>query len=342
MILISVNIFLLTHIIIKIILNNYRKKMSENKTFEELFLSECKEQNLSLKNLKILLVSDIHKSLDYLEKLKEWQVANKQLFDYIFCTGDLLSLTYPNLEKNDVIAEAEADISSILSYLENMCLNVIYIGGNHDPKSLFDSNDTPTLTIKSINLHRKSLKLANDLYLVGLGGAVPTIESNLKVADKKFTLFSDISNKVTFPGYPYNDNHDNPDYAKSDNLYGDDLNGLFKHVSTTVGEANTTKGIKYILLTHNGPFYSTTSVGTFDGKCGYMGSKRLGEFLQQNNNDVFLNIHGHTHPGYGLVNFNKYSVVNPGALKAGNFAVLNLKRDSLDEWKIANVEFIKL
>ena len=53
--------------------------MSETKTFEQLFLSENKEENLSIRELNILLVTDIHKSYDFLEKLKEWQLENKRL-----------------------------------------------------------------------------------------------------------------------------------------------------------------------------------------------------------------------------------------------------------------------
>jgi Icc-related predicted phosphoesterase len=313
--------------------------MSENKTFHELFLSECKEQNLSVKELKILLVSDIHLNFDFLEKLKEWQLE-KKLFDYIFCTGDMLNLKYPEQEKNEVIAESEAQIGSIISYLENMSLNVIYIGGNHDPKSLFEA-ELPNLTIKSTNLHKKYHKLANDLYLVGLGGAIPAVESQYKLTDKGFKPYIDVTNTVPFPGYPYNDNHEKPDYAKSDKMYRDDLNNLWKTVRAEISEINTTPNIRFIFLTHNGPFYSSTTIGESKEKCAYMGSKGLDEFLKENAS-VFLNIHGHTHSGLGYINFSHYSVINPGALKEGNFAVLTLWRDHVDEWKIGNVEFNSL
>jgi Icc-related predicted phosphoesterase len=314
--------------------------MSETKTFQELFLSECKEQNLSVKELKILLVTDIHKNFEFLERLKEWQLEKKQLFDYIFCTGDILSLKYPELEDNEVIAYGEAEIASIISYLENMSLNVIYIGGNHDPKSLFEV-ELPTLTIKSINLHKRFHKLANDLYLIGLGGAVPGIESQYNVKDKNFIPYQDTTDKVPFIGYPYNDNHINPNYTKSGKLYNDDLNLLWKSVNAEISEINTTPNIKFILLTHNGPFYSSTSIMNYRDKCAYMGSKGLDEFLKENEN-VFLNIHGHTHAGLGYVSFNTYSVINAGALTEGNFAVLTLKRNHVDEWKVANVEFNNL
>jgi len=107
--------------------------MSETKTFEELFLSENETQNLSIKELDILLVSDIHKSYEYLERLKEWTIENKKLFDYIFCTGDMLKLKYPETDQKEQIAKGEAELSAMIAFLENICLNVIYLGGNHDP-----------------------------------------------------------------------------------------------------------------------------------------------------------------------------------------------------------------
>ena len=48
--------------------------MSEPKTFEELFLSYSKEENLKLKKLKILLINNINSNYRYLLKLKECQI----------------------------------------------------------------------------------------------------------------------------------------------------------------------------------------------------------------------------------------------------------------------------
>jgi Icc-related predicted phosphoesterase len=67
----------------------------------------------------------------------------------------------------------------------------------------------------------------------------------------------------------------------------------------------------------------------------------LNEFLKQNT-DIFLNIHGHTHDGIGMNSFFNLTVINPGSLSYGNFAVLKLKRDVHDEWAIARSEFLKL
>jgi Icc-related predicted phosphoesterase len=314
--------------------------MSEVKSFEEIFLSENKTLNLQKSELDILLVSDIHLSFNYLERLKEWTVENKRLFDYIFCTGDFLKLNYPENEDNVLQAEGETKLSAIISYLENICLNVIYLGGNHDTKSLFETKDTPTLTIKSLNLHKKILKVTNDLYFLGLGGSIHTNESSLKISDPLFTPYQDLSDKIRWIGYPYNIGASN--FKESDEKFGEDLASLWQKTQSLIEETNTTKNIKFILLTHIGPFYSnTTKSYPKDGKCVYMGSIKLQDFLNQNP-DVFMNIHGHSHDALGRQSFSHFNVINPGSLQNGNFGVLKLKRDFSDEWLIANTEFIKL
>ena len=59
----------------------------------------------------------------------------------------------------------------MLSYLENLCLNIIYIGGTNDTVTLF-KKPFPSLTVKSKNVHQSFFKLAEDLYLLGYGGNI--------------------------------------------------------------------------------------------------------------------------------------------------------------------------
>ena len=61
--------------------------MSETKKFEDLFLSSNFEETLSIKKLRILIISDINSNFMYLQKLKEWQLKNNIYFDYIFFAG---------------------------------------------------------------------------------------------------------------------------------------------------------------------------------------------------------------------------------------------------------------
>ena len=164
--------------------------MSETKTFEELFLSYSKEQNLKVNKLKILLINNINSNYRYLFKLKEWQIKNQEYFDYIFYLGNFLSFQ-ENKNKNDLkeICNDEAEIGGLLLFLENICLNIIYIGGDNDTPTIFKTPH-PTLTLKSINLHNNFHKLAEDLYLIGYGGNIE-INKNKNPLENTFYKFND-------------------------------------------------------------------------------------------------------------------------------------------------------
>ena len=144
--------------------------MSETKSFEDLFLAQSEEENLKINHLKILIINNINSNHMYLIKLKEWQNEHQEYFDYLFILGNFLSYD-ENKKKDDIkeIANDEAEIGGFLSYLENISINIIYIGGNNDTTTIF-KEPYPKLTLRSINLHKQFHKLADDLYLVGYGG----------------------------------------------------------------------------------------------------------------------------------------------------------------------------
>ena len=145
--------------------------MSETKSFEELFLAQSVEENLKINHLKILILSNINSNNLYLFKLKEWQIKQNIYFDYLFFLGDFLSFSENDKNSIKEIANDEAQTGGLISYLENLCLNVIYIGGNNDAVTLFNE-PFPSLTVKSKNIHQKFCKLAEDLYLIGFGGNI--------------------------------------------------------------------------------------------------------------------------------------------------------------------------
>ena len=145
--------------------------MSETKTFEELFLSQSVEENLKINHLKILVINNINSNNLYLFKLKEWQINHNIYFDYLFFLGNFLSFSDKDKTSIKEIANDEAQTGGLLSYLENLCLKIIYIGGISDIGTLFQK-PYPSLTVKSINIHNDFLKLADDLYVIGYGGNI--------------------------------------------------------------------------------------------------------------------------------------------------------------------------
>jgi Icc-related predicted phosphoesterase len=107
----------------------------------------------------------------YLFKLKEWQINHNIYFDYLFFLGNFLSFSDKDKTSIKEIANDEAQTGGLLSYLENLCLKIIYIGGISDIGTLFQK-PYPSLTVKSINIHNDFLKLADDLYVIGYGGNI--------------------------------------------------------------------------------------------------------------------------------------------------------------------------
>ena len=69
---------------------------------------------------------------------------------------------------------------------------MLYIPGNHDPKTLFEENKK-ALTPTSANIHNAFVQLADGLMLLGLGGSVPA-----------FKKTPDSSEEVWSP-YPWKD-----------------------------------------------------------------------------------------------------------------------------------------
>ena len=62
-----------------------------------------------------------------------------------------------------------------MNELEAFADELIYIGGNHDPITMFnqDRNKLPILSSNvEGNIHRGMLKLRDDLVIIGLGGSV--------------------------------------------------------------------------------------------------------------------------------------------------------------------------
>jgi len=65
-------------------------------------------------------------------------------------------------------------------------------------------------------------------------------------------------------------------------------------------------------------------------------------YLQQRH--VIMNIHGHTHDASGRVRIGNITVLNPGALVEGNFAIYTLESSgkSTQKWELSSTCFYKL
>lgn len=251
--------------------------MSETKTFEELFLSYSKEENVKVNKLKILLINNINSNYMYLLKLKEWQIKQEEYFDYLFYLGNFMSFS-ENKNKNDIkeICNDEAEIGGLLSYLENICLNIVYIGGSNDTPTIFQK-PYPTLTLKSKNLHNNYHKLSEDLYLIGYGGYI-----NKNLLDDTFSNFED--------------------YKK---------------------ESNKTQNTQLILICNdskNDEFYKN--------------------IIKNKKKDIFLFLNGNIKLKKGEIKLGEITMLNPGSICDGEFAILFLERDIGGKWKIQTINYL--
>ena len=224
------------------------------------------------------------------------------------------------------------ELKTILTTLELISPNLIYIPGNHDFINLFKVEESPKLTENSINLHLSEHLIKDDLLLVGIGGSICSLFSDEEFyhAYKKLD-----KSKIEWKGYPYIDNKNSPDYEKSDEMFRKDLEKIDSYVNNHKGSV--------ILLTHVGPFTSNTA-NQYEKRIIYSGSPALNEFLIKYENKILVNVHGHTHDAQGMGKVHTVKVCNPGALLYMRFGLLNLVKNAENDykWKVEKYEQINL
>ena len=279
----------------------------ENKTLPQV-VSNSEEPVTSL---TFLLVSDIHMQTDNLEKLKRYfNEEFKRPVHYVLLPGD-----FDNFNNSQPISESTSYVntSNILSFLEFASAPMIYIPGNHDSPRFY--KERANLNQQAFYAQNNAYVLVEGLQLVGLGGSVPG-----------YTETNGNSTQV-WEGYPY----------QSDEEFGIDLKNVI--------EKYCRDDIQTLLMTHDGPYISSTAVDTtVDPEVPiYGGSKALSKTLQSEKHNILLNLHGHVHNGTGRANIAGIRVVNPGALLQGDFGILELVReDTGKKWSVKEVDFINL
>ncbi len=282
--------------------------------------------------LFILLVSDIHESIENVNEIVTYCKNNSINPDYIFCLGDIMSIPQGSQGDQKIYEEKVNDLKNILTTLESICPNLIYLPGNHDFKNLFSVEDSPKLTENSVNLHLKSIIIKEDLLLVGIGGATCALYTD----EEFYHAYQNLDkNNIEWKGYPYIDNEDSPNYEKSDEMFKNDL----QKIESTI---NDHKG-NVLLLSHVGPFISNTS-NQYEEKIIYSGSPSLKDFLFDHEDKIIANVHGHTHDAQGLGKIREIKVCNPGAVLKRRFGILKLIKniESNYKWKIEKYQQINL
>jgi len=260
-------------------------------------------------HLRFLTVSDIHLSLSNVKKVIKWLDDRHLKVDFVLNSGDLANIKVYNDEK--ILKEAEDVALSINNLLAMIHPTVFWIPGNHDSPKLFN-NEYPLGT--GVNMHLRSYDLDSDLVLVGFGGSVPAYHQG----------------KQIWEGFPYKTEDEfKSEFDKVTNL----IEGLEHHKSV-------------LLMTHNGPSESSTVIfqKSMHEKLILTGSWVLLDYLKSQvaQSRIVVNLHGHTHLGYGRQKIGHVQVVNPGCLAESRFGLMELARDCQGKWQVYKTEHLLL
>ncbi|MES1915762.1 MAG: hypothetical protein MHM6MM_007664 [Cercozoa sp. M6MM] len=264
--------------------------------------------------LRLLAVSDIHHSLldnQLIDALKqELAKRDSTSVDYVLCPGDFLNLKDEDQQSDERVSEAEQQVHQMCATLSQFG-TVLLVPGNHDPHTMFDGTfDTPS---NVVNVHGTSVEIAPNLNVVGFGGSPEALQDS----------------SVRWTGYPFQ--------SQAEAAAAFAASNVEQHVN-----CNT------ILLTHVGPATSSTCIDTRDLRkhdnrgvisCGL---DFLDALLVESESPPFLLVHGHVHNAAGFVKSNNTRVLNPGALKCGNFALVTLRHQETGTWQLGQVTMIDI
>ena len=288
-----------------------------------------------MNKINILLISDIHLKNYQIDLIENYCLKNNIHYDFVFYMGDFDTLKLNEQTSEKKTNKSIENIKNILQlFEEKISKNFYYVSGNHDP--IFFCRKDYNITNFAKNVHKKIYLLIDNLYITGIGGAIPSFKSKKEYFYHSFKFKEKDYKKIEFKGFPYTNNYDDVNYKESDLNYLKEIKDIFDDWEKNYKNNKN----KLIFLSHSGPIFSETAncLKKKKKKVEYKGSEQLQFILNKNKENVVLNVHGHCHRFKGVTNINGIHVVNPGALKKGNFCELVLiKKD--EKWKMKKIEF---
>ena len=280
------------------------------------------DQLVEKTEIKIIFLTDYHMKKENVEKLKAWYLSEPvQDVSLVIVGGDFDNLNDQSFSKEAENDESEARISSFLNFLEFFGCKIYYVPGNHDPPTMFSSDDFPSkrrsLTQNSFNSHKMVYKLGTNLSIVGVGGSIPALKKDTKTGDTENLWI----------GYPY---------PKDGDMEGD-----LEEVQRLIDASN---GHQILFLSHNGPDASSTAIYEYsEDTIINAGSGSLTKFILKNKDRLLINLHGHVHPAQGMAKIELVPIINGGAFSFGEFCRVHLvySTDS-KRWKMRSCTFLDL
>eukprot|EP00118_Oscarella_pearsei_P015540 m.140538 g.140538 ORF g.140538 m.140538 type:complete len:289 (+) comp38312_c0_seq6:264-1130(+) len=278
--------------------------------------------------LRILHVTDVHSSFDNVSALGDRLKSSNETIDLVLLSGDIADMEMGTRDASSArakITKYENDARRVVKGLEAIHPLVVYIPGNHDPITIFSSESPPKMTMTSINVHGRCVRLTDDLSLVGFGGSIPGYQNG----------------KQVWEGFPFESEED---MAKE----LDPFLSLQFHPEPSGSDSPSAvrEGDSVILMTHLGPSQTDTTI-VHEGSITdpiLTGSSTLRQNLESDllQKSVFLNLHGHSHYAIGRSHLVNITVVNPGSLMEGNFGLYTISKDKEHGWKLVSCTFESL
>ena len=259
--------------------------------------------------LRLLVVSDTHNAWDNLDKAARLA----PLFDALLVTGDLGLYNHETRAVTEM--EAEHDLDAALRRLEQGHERpVFFLPGNHDAPVSMNEPKKRRFGARAVNLHDEAcVPLAEGLALAGLGGSVPAYSNGY----------------IVWSGFPF-----------TEHQFGERLEALWRRAHAQLPE-----GQQLLLATHVGPAEVSTTISLKD-PCAPIdsGSVNLRRLLNDPHlqEHVLLNVHGHTHDASGSARVGRVTVLNPGALLEGRYAIVELRRPPGGRWSVHEIAALNL
>ena len=263
-------------------------------------------------SITILQVTDIHDSLENIERLHLQLMREGVHIDSVLVSGDITTIPVELGHEIDKLSKYDQSIVEMLNALYKICPTVVYIPGNHDPLKLFSKQETPSLANSFVNLHRDAFTLSDGLVVAGFGGSLPGYKLGTQVWD----------------GFPHALRED----------FEKDIQDFLSSVVTNKGVAGSSNDT-VLLMTHVGPDGLPTATDYSSPATPITcGSLELRKWLDTHTAQerVALNIHGHTHAGVGHNQVGNVIISNPGALQDGKFGLYKMSFVE-GKWKVVSI-----
>eukprot|EP01083_Nonionella_stella_P009564 27485_1 len=275
---------------------------------------DSNDNNKVIKRIKILIISDIHLNTHNIAKIGEYIASSKIKIDHLWAPGDFMSLKEADNDDEKKLNQAENNLIDLLQSLRKIHPKPIIIAGNHDPITLFSTDNEKYVHFgECVNIHKQLYRVEGEdnLFMAGFGGSGPAM----------------CESQVKWKGYPF----------KDDEEFGKEFNPFMKNsVIKNKEQIKTDKSI--VLFTHVGPSMSSTAMDWRNmdkDKVIYTGSDHVtNAVLNKELRDTWIcNIHGHAHLGVGQARIGGVKIINPGSCSGkldgdvdpcNNFAILDL------------------